>query len=184
MTGKSLRIHDRLRQILETTPGLTQRGLAERMGLNPAAVNRMLYGRRNIMAEEISIIENYIGQKLDVHTPSLAFAAPRRGLSDVPQQQSPVPPAMAAAPGVFALYVFSDDMAPRYFKGELVQVNPALPPEEGRDCFIEKKNGTVLLRRLIALGEDKARVMQFNPAGEKDVLRRDIKSIYPVIARI
>lgn len=182
MTGKSSRIHDRLRQILENTPGLTQRGLAERMGLNPAAVNRMLYGRRNIMAEEISIIENYIGQKLDVHTSTVSQV--RRGVSDVPQQAVMAQPAVPPAVGVFALYVFADDMAPRYFKGELVQVNPSLSPEEGRDCFIEKKNGTVLLRRLVALQDDKVRVRQFNPDAEKDISRKDIKSIYPVIARI
>ena len=60
------RIYEKIREILETTPGLTQKGLAERMGLNPAAVNRMLYGRRNIMAEEIPMIEDYLGVRLEL----------------------------------------------------------------------------------------------------------------------
>ena len=42
------RIHERIRHFLETTPGLTQRGLAEHMGLNPAQVNRMIHGQRKI----------------------------------------------------------------------------------------------------------------------------------------
>ncbi len=62
-----MRLHEKIRQIIETTHGLTQKGLAERMGLNPAAVNRMLYGRRHIMAEEVPIIENYLGVSLDTH---------------------------------------------------------------------------------------------------------------------
>lgn len=87
------RLHDRIREILESTPGLTQKGLAERMGLNPAAVNRMLYGRRNIMAEEIPMIEEYLGAKLtltsneNVEYRQDVFA--RRGFSDVPARGLP-----------------------------------------------------------------------------------------------
>ena len=89
------RIHDQIRKILETTTGLTQKGLAERMGINPAAVNRMLYGRRNIMAEEIPMIEDYLGIRLDLSATSASanieyrqeqrISSPlRRGFSDVP----------------------------------------------------------------------------------------------------
>lgn len=65
----NMRLHEKIRHYLESTPGLTQRGLAERMGVNPAAVNRMLYGRRNIMADELPIIEEYIGVALDLGRP-------------------------------------------------------------------------------------------------------------------
>jgi transcriptional regulator with XRE-family HTH domain len=68
----SLRLHDKIRHLLEITPGLTQRGLAERMGVNPAAVNRMLYGRRNIMADEVPVIEEYLGVSLDWRGPAPA----------------------------------------------------------------------------------------------------------------
>ncbi len=78
----STRLHEKIRILLETTPGLTQRGLADVMGLDPAAVNRMLYGRRGIQAEEIPVIEAYLGQALDL--------APSRGVSDVRQQQMPL----------------------------------------------------------------------------------------------
>ncbi|MDY0008594.1 MAG: LexA family transcriptional regulator [Bdellovibrionales bacterium] len=78
------RLHDKIRQILESSPRLTQRGLAERMGLDPAAVNRMLYGRRSIMAEEIPVIEDYLGEKLDL-TETAPIVLRRRGLSDIPQ---------------------------------------------------------------------------------------------------
>lgn len=90
------RLYNRIRKILETAPGLTQKGLAERMGLNPAAVNRMLYGRRNIMADEIPLIEDYLGVKLDLSAPDEDIEytqhetrAARRGFSDVPAQPLP-----------------------------------------------------------------------------------------------
>ncbi len=59
----SIKLHEWIRERIESDTSLTQKGLADRMGLNPAAVNRMLYGNRKIMADEISIIEGYLGQK-------------------------------------------------------------------------------------------------------------------------
>lgn len=226
------RIYDRIREILETTPGLTQKGLAERMGLNPAAVNRMLYGRRNIMAEEIPLIEDYLGVRLELSAPPVVPAnveyrqdnrAPvlRRGFSDAPAnflhagvddgpltQMVPVyghasgglqnglnlssgnvvdwvtrHPAQLGIVTAFAVYVFSDSMAPRYFRGELAYVHPGRPPEMNRDCLVEMKNGDIHIRRFLNQNEEKIRVAQFNPPEERDIPKEDIKAIYTVIGR-
>lgn len=75
----NMRLHEKIRHHLETTPGLTQRGLAERMGVNPAAVNRMLYGRRNIMADELPVIEDYLGVALDVGRGAAEYQQSTRG---------------------------------------------------------------------------------------------------------
>ena len=85
------RIHDQIRKTLETTEGLTQKGLAERMGINPAAVNRMLYGRRNIMAEEIPIIENYLGVRLSLSTSAVSTNTKYRQEQDAPSDTLAVP---------------------------------------------------------------------------------------------
>lgn len=209
------RIHDTIRHLLETTPGLTQRGLAERMNLNPAAVNRMLYGNRNIRAEEIPVIEDYLGVKLDLSAPTVEPKPARRGFSDVPQaalhaQDSVVPvygyaagslvnglnlgngdvvdwvvrhPAQFGIPGAFAIYVFSDSMEPRYFRGELVYIHPGRPPAAGSDCVIEMKNGDAYLKRFVRQNEDKIRVGQFNPPQEADLPRADIRAVYSVVGR-
>lgn len=89
-----MKIFEKIRYAIETTPGLTQKGLAEQMGVNPAAVNRMLYGRRNIMLDEVPIIEKYLGIRLvedgdmTYTPPSNAYAAndtpAMRGVSDIP----------------------------------------------------------------------------------------------------
>lgn len=60
------KMYEWIAQCLETTPGLTQRGLAEALGVNPSAVNRMIHGFRQIKVDEIPIIEHYLGQKYDV----------------------------------------------------------------------------------------------------------------------
>ena len=58
MTDK---LHQWIKSVIDSTPGLTQKGLAEAMGVNPAAVNRMLYGARQIKVTELPVIENYLG---------------------------------------------------------------------------------------------------------------------------
>jgi len=220
------RIHETIRQILEDTPGLTQKGLADYMGMNPAAVNRMLHGSRNIRAEEIPLIEAYLGVRVDLSQPQNVDYKQDgrtqilRRLSDISLQPlvgtpstsdaQMVPvygyaagslqnglnlangevvdwvarhPAQAGINNAFAVYVFSDSMEPRYFRGELVYVHPGRPPEMGRDCIIEMKNGDAYIKRFVRQTEEKIRVAQLNPPEEKDIPKVDIKTIYAVVGR-
>lgn len=204
-------------------------------GLNPAAINRMLYGRRNIRAEEIPMIEDYIGTHLNLSAqqvmPNVEYRqdsqirAPRRGFSEAPAhfvharadipievgspaQMVPVygfgakgvsrhaensspdivdwvarHPSQFGIVNAFALYVFSDAMEPRYFRGELVYLHPGRPPEMNRDCLFEMKNGDAFIGRFIRQSGDSVRVAQFNPAEEQDVPRQDIALICAVVGR-
>lgn len=107
------RLHEKIKHVLEATPGLTQRGLAEAMGLDPAAVNRMLYGRRGIMAEEIPVIEAYLGQSLQVAAGGvlpLQHQSLPRGVSDSGSQArlAAAPVAGAAVLPVIPVYAFGD----------------------------------------------------------------------------
>lgn len=220
------RIHETIRQILEDTPGLTQKGLADYMGMNPAAVNRMLHGGRNIRAEEIPLIEAYLGARLDLSQPTNVDYKPDgrtqilRRLSDIslqplagapgaPETQM-VPvygyaagslqnglnlsngevvdwvarhPAQIGISNAFAVYVFSDSMEPRYYRGELVYVHPGRPAEAGRDCIIEMKNGDAYIKRFVRQTEEKIRVAQLNPPEEKEISKADIKTVYAVVGR-
>lgn len=216
------RLHDLIRDIIEKSPHLTQRGLAERMDLNPAAINRMLFGARRIKAEELPIIESYLGVRLDVPYPQGAPEHPARGRGF--SEGAPMPPgyeanapvpvygyAAGSAPSgkgsglnltngevvdwaprhplltgirdAFAIYVFSDSMEPRYFRGELVYVHPGRPAEAGKDCVIEMKNGDAYIKQFVKRGDTKITVRQYNPAGQSEVPLKDIKAIYAVIGR-
>jgi hypothetical protein len=178
------------------------------MGLNPAAVNRMLHGQRNIMAEEIPIIEDYLGVKLALG-PGQARAP--RGFGEAGRQEHFAPPDAAQPPlvpvyktgaalgeavdwvprhpaqfgiqGAFAVYVFSDEMEPRYFRGEIAYIHPGRPPEAGRDCLIALKEGGTIVRRLIREDKAKIRVAQYAPKSERDIARKDIKAVYLVVGR-
>lgn len=208
------RLHETIKQLIDSTPGLTQRGLAERLGLNPAAVHRMLYGQRSIKADEIPVIEAYVGAKLDLQAARAKTA--QRGFSEGPVPdaftQVPVygyaagsedigkkdgglnlangevidyvsPPPGASANGIFGLYVFSDSMEPRYYRGELIYVHRSRPVRANRDCVIRMKNGDAHIKQLVRMGEDKIRVRQLNPPLEKDIPLADVEAVYPVIFR-
>ena len=58
-------LHVWIKSVIDANPKLTQKGLAEAMDLNPAAVNRMLYGARQIKVSELPVIEGYIGQSYE-----------------------------------------------------------------------------------------------------------------------
>lgn len=202
-----VRLHDKIRRILDQNPHLTQRGLAERMGLDPAAVNRMLNGRRGIMAEEIPVIEAYLGQRLDLHEDPAAALRPR-GLSDVPQADmvglpdvmTPVPvrdlqggmapidwivrhPAQAGIRQAFALYMPDDSMAPRYFSGEVVYVHPHRPAAPPQDVVIGFAGGSLQLCRLLDADAQTLQVRFFNPPHETSIARKDVAVIYTVVGR-
>lgn len=214
----NMRLHEKIRHHLESTPGLTQRGLAERMGVNPAAVNRMLYGRRNIMADELPVIEEYLGVPLDLGRASSGTDYPQtargnaRGFSDVRRAEidgrdggaqnlpPPVPvyrdrrsadvidwavrhPHQLALRDAYALYVDSEDMQPRYFRGELVYVHPAKPVMTGSDCVVEFNDGRVALRRLVQKSADKIVVQSFNPARLEELSARDVASLHSIVGR-
>lgn len=213
MTGIMSRIHHKIREVLEASPGLTQKGLAERMGLNPAAVNRMLYGRRNIMAEEIPIIEDYLGIRLplsDIEYRQDSQAVPqqqRRGFGEAGRQEplhdpvSMVPvygPGLAKAGAVdwalrhpaqtgirdaFAIYVPDDTMAPRYFRGELAYIHPGRPAEQGRDCLVVMKNDAFHLAHLLDQDGKGPKLRQYNPAQDKTQRQDTIAALYAVVGR-
>lgn len=206
------KIHDKIRETIDGSKHLTQRELAERMGLNPAAVNRMLYGARKIKIEEIPIIENYLGIKLEIHAPDVmpAFSNSRpRGFSDQPQetfdvsdiplpQQVPVRgydpeekiidwvlrhPAQFGIKDAFACYMQGEDMVPRYFEGELVYIHPGRPAAPDKDCLIKLISGKILIRRLVARDEVSITVRQFRPEKESRIKNRDIAALYAVVGR-
>lgn len=190
------RLHDKIREALENNPQLTQRGLAARMGLDPAAVNRMLYGRRGIMAEEIPIIEDYLGLKLTQTPPPAAHSAPQT----MPENLPPLPvrnmqgdsapidwvarhPAQAGIQAAFAIYAENENMAPRYLRGETVYVHPHRPPAPPQDVVLLAPSGAMTLCRLLDNAGDTLRVAFFNPPSEETLPRAGYAAIYAVVGR-
>ncbi len=208
-----MRIYDKIRETLDNTPGLTQRGLAEHMGLDPAAVNRMMYGRRKISVEEIPQIEAYLGitlslRPIDGDMPTQNPSTNLRGVSDSATAPRLTPPAHAQIPvysfsqdgrklidwtdphpqqigldGAFAMYVDDSLMEPRYYPGELVYLHPGRPLQSGRDALVDLGQGAPFLCRVKDVTGDGFIVDIFKPQQQQKISRSEVNFAYTVIGR-
>lgn len=202
------KLHDKIKAALDARPDLTQKGLAERMGLNPAAVNRMLHGQRNVMAEEIPVIEDYLGIRVFSDSPAPGAKA-RRGFAEgggrQPALQPPIPvykledktpfdrkepadwvqrhPGQGEGKDVFAICIFSRAMEPRYFRGEIAYIHPGRPAESGRDALIVPKKGAAFVARIVKESAGKIRIAEFSPLRERDLALKTLDCVHPVVGR-
>jgi len=199
-------IYEVIRDILDKDSTLTQKGLADKLDVNPAAVNRMLHGMRQIKADEIPLIEEYLGVRLNLTLKSVSENINAvRAIADVMRADNSdkvaaklVPvyddnfniidevekhPAQSFNNGAFAFYIQSEYMEPRYFFGELVYIQKGRPPEKNRDCFVDMKDGTCFLANFLNMNGVKVTLKQFNPEKVFEVDNSEVKSISAVVGR-
>lgn len=116
--------------------GRSQRGLAERLQLDPSAVSQLFAGRRRLMAAEAAEIARYLQvpvievlKRFDVdvpaeNTPRVRVNAVTAGGGEVLLQRDPVMEVPAPALGVVdrleAIAIQDDSLSPRYRRGEVV----------------------------------------------------------------
>lgn len=99
------------------------------------------------------------------------------------------PPGIAGRRSVYALNVFGDSMYPVYRHNALVYVDPHRTPAVTEDAVIEmhpedpndNEPGKGFLKRVKAIRGGKIVCEQFNPPGEIEFDRSDVKSFHRVI---
>ena len=196
-----MKLYEWIRDTIKTTPGLTQKGLAEAVGMNPATVNRMLYGRRHIRAEEVPLIENYLGAAYGVKTEreesggSVAATAPQQ------PQQNLIPvyhgatgdgeivdwverhPMQKSCKDAYALYVASAAYEPRYYSGELVYIHPGKPPAMAQDCLVGHADGTDALYRYMGQSAQEVTLSNLQTGKTAVFPHTDIRVLSAVVGR-
>ena len=181
-------------------PGYNQAGLARALGKDPAAVNRMLKGDRQIKVNELPAILNYLqasppgGEALGypqpiqpMPTPDGKPAVPVWASAEAGQAGAMVLTSepidyirrserMQGVRNPFAFYVIGNSMSPAIEHGDQVVVNPAVPVRTGTDCvFIHDDGGGTMLalvKRLLRTGPDAWKVRQFNPPRDFDLPKK------------
>ena len=181
-------------------PGFNQAGLARALGKDPAAVNRMLKGERQIKVNELPAILGYL-QAVPPGSDSSGYPQPLQPLP-TPDGKPDVPVWASAEAGQagamvltsepidyirrsermqgvrnpFAFYVIGNSMSPAIEHGDQVVVNPAVPVRAGADCvFVHDDGGgnmVALVKRLLRVGPDAWKVRQFNPARDFDLPKK------------
>jgi phage repressor protein C with HTH and peptisase S24 domain len=183
-------------------PGYNQAGLARAMGKDPAAINRMLQGKRQIKANEVPTILGYLNATPPdgvygtiITTQQLQPMPTPDGRPDVPVWASaeagqdgailltsePIDyirrsERMQGVRNPFAFYVIGKSMSPAIEHGDQVVVNPAVPVRPGADCVFIHDDGSgtllALVKRLLRGNADTWRVRQFNPARDFELPKK------------
>ena len=190
--------------------GKTQHGLAKALGVDDAAITRLLKGKREIKARELPVIRAYLDADED--------DGARAGLSeliagagtwrrDVPILGTIVggptgdftlnvgevvdyarrPPALARATKVYVLYVQGTSMSRWREPGSMVYVDPARPPNAGDrvviECHPEREGepSPAYLKELVARTATKLRLKQYNPEATFELALSKVKQVHRVI---
>lgn len=81
----------------------------------------------------------------------------------------------------YAVYVVGDSMAPRYRPGQLVYVNPSIPPRPGDDVVIQQTTKEVFIKELVRRTEKFIRTKQYNPGDTIDYPVGTVDAIHVVV---
>lgn len=102
-------------------------------------------------------------------------------------QMAPRPPNLAGALKGYAVYSHGESMNPRYFAGELVHINPAVPVQPGDFVLVQLKPDhegeppKAMLKRLVRRSASKIVLEQYNPPKTLDLKPSEVISIHCVV---
>ncbi len=91
---------------------------------------------------------------------------------------------LSGVPSAYAVCMSSDSQEPVLRHGDLLYVNPVIPPRHGDDVVIELQNGEAYIKRLLRRTNEEIIVQQFNPACELKFQAKDIANVHLVVAVI
>jgi phage repressor protein C with HTH and peptisase S24 domain len=193
-----------------TRPGKTQRGLAQKLGLDPAAVNRLLKGKRQLKASEIASVREYLDMPDEAPQPAprqVARGLPDSGWSrDVPiigvgacGQDGMFelngqtvgfarrPPRLFGSRDVYALYVSGQSMVPWREEGDLVFVHQHQPAKINDYVVVQLKPAqagdvpSAYIKRLVKRTPTELRLLQYNPRKELAMALKRVLSVHRII---
>ena len=143
--------------------GKTQAELARAMNINPSGVNRLLKGERILRANELPVIERFLGVKspfgaigaedrgrdyagadfssAEQSAPMFSASGDADGMTIIRTGDQPIsmeikPPRHANMRGLWSFPAVGEAMAPRFEPGETVWVNPHRQPRIGDDVLL------------------------------------------------
>lgn len=207
------RLKDAVRDLVAES-GTTASELARRAGLAPSTLTKFLNddsARHVLTTRTLSKIAAVTGRRLsdadlgpvrrEVSAP--LDAPPPPGASDVPvlgqarggrdglfidngivESYVPRPHVLMRVPHAYAVYMNSDSQEPVLRHGDLLYVNPSMPPRSGDDVLIELEGGEAYIKRLLHRSPREVVVQQYNPACELIFDAAEVRNLHLVVAVI
>ncbi len=139
--------------------GKSQAALARAIGMDPTALSKIMSNKRQIKESEAQKIRQFfeapeghvdLNDTVNSNQPWArsqdripVMGAAQGGADGYVEWNGQVidwverPPAVAAAPGAYAVFVSGGSMSPRYEDGELVYVHPGRPVTRGSYCVVQ-----------------------------------------------
>ncbi len=170
---------------LKKSSNLTQKGLAEALGLNPAAVNRMLHGQRKIKVDEIPTIEEYLGMCItgSSSNDNGKFKVPLYDENEDSKGFVSAHPSQNSEADSFALRLGAEYMEPRYFYGEIIYADKSKLPEANKDCVVKTIDGKLHIRRFVSQASGELLVEIYNPEQQQIFDEEHIEYICAIVGR-
>lgn len=182
---------DEIRERLRRT-GRSQAALGRHIGASKDSMSRLMTGQRRLQAAELPLIEEFFAgdrdkgpayETLDVYGYAQAGGEDRIGLaSDQVIDRIEVPAGMVRGPAI-GIRVAGDSMEPRLYSGETVIVALNVAPARDRDCVVEFRDGTGIVKQYRGQREGQVFLWQYNPEQEIRVDASKVKAIHAVLYR-
>lgn len=215
--GDSLRFSQNVAMSIEwirqglKKPGKSQAGLARALGLDPAAISRLLAGDRQLKVNEIDKVKAYLDERNNSsqshetlsltksHGPTVSeeLLEVRGMVEGGPDgwniwngeivQYIQRPDNLRGVPNAYAVYITGFSMVPRYEPGEIAHVHPGRPVLPGAYVVVQRKpkhDGDAplaVIKKLVRRSGSKVVLAQLNPEKEIIVPTDEIVSIHKVV---
>ena len=183
--------------------------IAERMGVHPVTVSKLLNGKMKFTEEwirrfaeamdttvaalgedvpteraRVPLAPQVAGQNLPVYGLAAGSVMGNLTMTNDPVEYVGRPAALAAVRDAYALIVTGSSMEPRYFAGEVIFINPNRPPRAGDHVVIQEAldGGTrVSIKRFEKMTETHVITTQYNPLAEVKFSRQQIIALHRVL---
>lgn len=177
--------------------GRRQSDLARHLNIGKDSMSRLLKGPddprgRRMSVEEAASIQSFFAsdepqepafQVIDVYGYAQAGGTDRISLADGQVIDRIEIPAGLVRGDVIAIRVAGDSMEPRLFSGETVIVGLNVPPQRDRDCVVEFRDGSAIVKQYKGQRDGQVFLHQYNPDEEVRVDAAKVKSIHAVLYR-
>lgn len=172
--------------------GRNQAALGRHIGVSKDSISRLMKGERKVSAEEAIKIKAFFADDpaatppvdmLDVYGYAQAGGEDHIGMaSDQVIDRIEVPAGLVRGQAI-GIRVAGDSMEPRLYSGETVIVGLNVPPERDRDCVVELKDGTGMVKQYKGRRDGQIFLHQYNPDRELRIDATRVKAIHAVLYR-
>ncbi|QYC10587.1 S24 family peptidase [Brevundimonas nasdae] len=182
---------EEIRSRLRAT-GRSQAALGRHIGASKDSMSRLMTGQRRLQAVEVERIKEFFAEDapagpaydtLDVYGYVQAGGDDLVSLADGQVIDRIEVPAGLVRGSAIGIRVVGDSMEPRLFSGETVIVGLNMPPQRDRDCVVEFRDGSAIVKQYKGQRDGTVFLHQYNPDKEVRIDASKVKAIHAVLYR-